>query len=561
MAVGSTPIDVLDLGQPTLAAVPDDLARASSTSALALRERRRCARLVCQSVARIGIGPWYRRRWVIGMVDNLNPAGLSIRLTEPVELPVGSTVRLSVALPPPPPPFDRRAQPVTCQAAGIVVWSRTDEEGGFHCGMRLPRLIHECLELQGWEWQRVMFLLAAVALAAVIMTIKGHNMIWFWYEPWFQFYSIIVTLYICSRAFLSLWYRPPTDRGCLPSVTMVIAVKNEEAHIASTIQHCFRLHYPPELFEVLVIDDGSTDQTWAQLTSLRESYPRLRIHRFPKNLGKRHAMALGAQESAGEILVYIDSDSYVEPDGVYRIVQGFADPRVGAVAGHVRVIIEERNPISKMESVRYFVSHRVMKAAESLFGCVTCCSGAFSAYRKSAVLPVLQPWLNQTFLGTVATFGDDRSLTNFVLRRFRVIFCESARCWTYVPGTWSKYFRQQLRWKKSWTREALIASGILYKKSPIAALAFYAGTVLTLCAPFMVIRNMVILPLLYSTSFLPYVAGLVLVYLFFCCIYLYYTRASHWYYGLAFAGLYVGVLCWQNYYAMATVSKTHWGTR
>src|SRR5258706_14914806 len=123
----------------------------------------------------------------------------------------------------------------------------------------------------------------------------------------------------------------------------------------------------------------------------------MKLHRFDKNKGKRHAMALGAEKASGEILIYVDSDSYVDPEGFYKIVQPFDNPRIGAVSGHILAVVEPDNFISKMESVRYYVAHRVMKAAESLFGAVTCCPGAFSAYRKSAVQNVLQVWLNQMF--------------------------------------------------------------------------------------------------------------------------------------------------------------------
>ena len=87
-----------------------------------------------------------------------------------------------------------------------------------------------------------------------------------------------------------------------------------------------------------------------------------------------------------------------------------------------------------MQAVRYFVAFRVCKAAESIFGAVTCCSGCFSAYRREAIAPVLERWENQRFLGRPATYGDDRSLTNFVLRKWKVTYDELARSRTIVPA-------------------------------------------------------------------------------------------------------------------------------
>src|SRR5258706_5918967 len=188
-----------------------------------------------------------------------------------------------------------------------------------------------------------------------------------------------------------------------------------------------------------------------------------------------------------------------------------------------------------MESVRYYVSHRIMKAAESLFGAVTCCPGAFSAYRRETIMRILPDWLNQTFMGERATFGDDRSLTNFVLRTHRVVFHDGARCVTYVPDTWSTFFRQQLRWKKSWSRETTVAVRQMYRLPWAAALSYYIGVVLTLLSPLVALRALIFLFALGSKACIPYLAGVFLVYLFFSLLYFYHTGEKHWYYGLAFA--------------------------
>ncbi|MBI2093178.1 MAG: glycosyltransferase [Candidatus Omnitrophica bacterium] len=524
-------------------------------------ERRRYPRLEHKTAIVGTVGPWYRRRKLKGMLVNLSATGIALRFPRTACLVPGARLRVQLEVPPPPVPLGSESHGGRCFVSGWIMWSRLSSAEDLLCGIRLSKQIQESLQMQGWAWARAVLLGIAGLLLAMILFLKTYNIRWFWYEPWFNLYSLVVAGYILSRTLLALFYRPPKDCGFLPTVSVVIAVKNEESHIAETIEHCFQSRYPADRMEVILVDDGSTDGTWAAVRKLLSRFPNLRTFQFTTNRGKRHAMALGAEQACGEILVYVDSDSYLDPDGIYQLVQGFTDPKIGAIAGHVEVVVEESNPISKMESVRYFISHRVMKAAESVFGCVTCCSGAFSAYRRSAAMAVLPRWLNQTFLGTQSTFGDDRSLTNFILRDHRVVFCERARCSTYVPATWGKYFRQQLRWKKSWSRETLVASRIMYRKHPLAAIPYYVGVILTLFAPLMVIRNVIVLPLFYSMNCLSYLVGLLLVYLFFCCIYVYFTRSRFWYYGLIFAGLYIGVLSWQNYYAMATVSKTHWGTR
>lgn len=409
--------------------------------------------------------------------------------------------------------------------------------------------------------EKRLIVVACVLILFLVGYFKYFNYRWFWYEPVFQFYSLGVATYIITRVVFSSFYRTPKDRSHTPALTVAIAAKDEEGAIGDTIRHCYASGYPRHLMEVIVVDDGSSDRTWEVIQELKQEFSELRTYRFEKNQGKRHAMALAAREATGEILVYVDSDSFVEEGAIYRLVQPFADEQVGAVAGHIAIAVHDNWILSKMERVRYFVSHRIIKASESLFDAVTCCSGAFSAYRRSEVLKVLDWWLNQEFLGTQCTFGDDRALTNQILKHNKVVFHQGAVAWTSAPETWGKFFRQQLRWKKSWTRETLVAARIIYRKHPIAALSFYAGVVMTLISPLIVLRALVIMPLFASATALPYLTGLVMVYLFFCLIFRYHTASRYWGYGLAFAGLYIGVLCWQNYYAIATVRKTHWGTR
>lgn len=399
-----------------------------------------------------------------------------------------------------------------------------------------------------------------LAITFGIVAFKVNHAQSYWYEPLLQTYSLGAAIFIFSRILLSFLYREPPDAGLLKSVSLIITAKNEEHHIADTIHHCFQSFYPSELMEVIAIDDGSTDRTWPILREMKSRYRRLRAFRFPKNKGKRHAMALGAEEARGEILIYVDSDSYPDPDSVYKIVQGFADPRVGAVSGHVLAVVEPGNAISKMESVRYYISHRIMKAAESIFGAVTCCPGAFSAYRRRLVLDVLPAWLNQRFLGTSATFGDDRSLTNFILRHYRVIYHAGALAQTYVPDTWKKFFRQQLRWKKSWARESTIAARIIWRKHPLAVFFFYIGVMLTVLSPLVALHALV-LPLLGTGTPFQYLGGVFAVYLCLCLLFLYHVPARHWYYGFYFAALYIFFMSFQNYYAFATVRRNHWGTR
>jgi hyaluronan synthase len=383
-------------------------------------------------------------------------------------------------------------------------------------------------------------------------------------DPYFAVYGIVVALYIVSRFGLSIAYRPARDVGLEPQVAIVMPAFNEEAAIRASIRSLLALDYPQDKLEVVVINDGSTDGTLEQIRAVARESARVQVIDFAQNRGKRAAMAAGIRATSAEIIAFVDSDSALEPDAMRKLVQGFADPRVGAVAGHANVLNVRETWLTKMQAVRYFVAFKVSKAAESVFGTVTCCSGCFSAYRRAAIMPRLDWWENQRFLGLASTFGDDRSLTNCVLRDWKVRYQATAVSHTIVPSTLRKFMVQQLRWKRSWTRESLIVSRFIWRKSPAASLAVYVGIVLPLVAPVAAVRAVVWQPVVLGAGApLIYAAG---IYAMAVAYGLYYAlRHSRydtlWVWGIVFCFFYLAFLLWQTYYAIVTARSSSWGTR
>lgn len=396
---------------------------------------------------------------------------------------------------------------------------------------------------------------------ANVFYLKADNVQYFWYTPLLNLYGILISSYILTRFLIAPFYRAPKDCGYLPKISVIIACKNEEDSIRATIDCVYRSNYPRELLEVVAVNDGSTDNTLAEMQRAEKDHPTLSVINFETNLGKRHGMAAGARMATGEILVYIDSDSFVRPSTLRKIVQGLADPEVGAVCGHANVTNAQTNLLTKMQEVRYFVAFRVIKSAEAVFSTVSCCSGCLAAYRRSYVMEVLDTWLKQRFLGVEATFGDDRSLTNYMLRRYRVIYDYEAMCTTLVPDTYKKFLRQQLRWKKSWLRETWIASHFMWKRNPIAVFFFYLGAIFPVLAPLVVLNSLVIPLVVYGELSYVYIYGATLMATLYGLVYLAYYRNRLWVYGIAFSFFYMLVLVWQTFYAMLTVRQNHWGTR
>ena len=385
----------------------------------------------------------------------------------------------------------------------------------------------------------------------------------FWY-----FYSILTGFFLLSRLPLGYFYHDSHARSAgpardYPGISFIIAGKNEEDSIYATIESCMRSDYPGPV-ECIVVNDGSTDGTEAEMQRAVDYYNGyVRLISFAHNRGKREGMAVGVIESTHDIIVFVDSDSFPEPNAVRILVEHFMDnPEVGAVSGNSGVENERANLLAKMQASRYAISFDIFKSAESLFGAVTCCPGCFSAYRRTAVAPVLEAWRNQMFLGTRSTFGDDRSLTNFVLRTWRVEYCRSARATTIVPEKYMKFMKQQIRWKKSWIREGITAAKFMWRKHPIAAVSFYTNLLLPIFGPLLVAR------ILYMSfvagkpeTFLVFVAGTSLMGIAFAAFLNLYERKKYWYCMPLFSLLYALILVWQMPYALFRINDTRWGTR
>jgi hyaluronan synthase len=403
----------------------------------------------------------------------------------------------------------------------------------------------------------------AVAILGFIWLTKDMTFVSLTRDPVFAGYSITVVLYVLGRFVGALFYRSKPDVGYRPSVSVIIPAFNEGDRIIGTIKAALAADYPPELIEVIAVNDGSTDDTWANILEAKARWPEIYAVDLGRNYGKRGAMAEGIRRARGDILVFVDSDSYLHRDAVIAIVQPFVDDRVGTVVGHAYVRNAMANWITKMQQVRYYSAFRVIKSMESLLsGTVTCASGCCAAYRTSVVLPLLEDWEFQTFLGRPATFGDDRALTNRVLSEHRVVYQSSAMADTVAPDSLRTFFRQQLRWKKSWLRESLYVVRMFWRKNPLAALFTYASIVFPFMAPFVVLHAVFGRVLGGSISGLWfYLIGTYAMALLYSLYYAFKRHDGLWHHGLTFVGLYMSVLVFQTYWGMLTMRDTRWGTR
>ncbi len=417
------------------------------------------------------------------------------------------------------------------------------------------------------------FFLAVIAFIIVLM--RAESVIYFKFNRWLYLYSIIAAMFLLTRYLFATFYRPVRiDPNYTPGVSIIIPCFEEEEWIQRTVHSCINQDYPVDKLEVIVVDDCSKDRSAERveeiIAKLKEAdtgdhayrvAERIRFFRQSANLGKRDAMARGAREAKHELLVFVDSDSFLDPFAVRNIVQPFKDKEMGGVSGRTDVANTYTNALTKMQAVRYSIAFRVMKAAEGYFDAATCLSGPLSCYRRDLVLKYMDSWLNQRFLGQKATFGDDRSMTNFILRHNRTTYQDSAVCMTIVPRSYKVFLRQQMRWKRSWLRESLIASRFMWKKEPFMALSFYMGVLVPIAAPVIVLYNLIYVPIMHRVFPTSFIIGMLMMSLLMSMAQLFIRRSTTWIYALWFCLYYEAVLLWQMPVAWVTFWKTTWGTR
>lgn len=409
-------------------------------------------------------------------------------------------------------------------------------------------------------------------ISLFIVLMRAESIIYFQFNIVLYLYSIAAAVFLLGRYLFGSFYRPiGINTDFEPGVTIIIPCFNEEEWISQTILSCIDQEYPLDKLEVIVVDDCSNDNSVARIKETVDlihleadrykTKERLSYVVQEKNAGKRDALARGAKMAKHDLLVFVDSDSFLDPFAIRNLVQPFQDPKMGGVAGRTDVANTYTNTLTKMQSVRYYISFRINKAAEAYFDAVTCLSGPLACYRKDIVIEHLDEWLNQKFLGQKATFGDDRSLTNIVLRKHRTNYQDTAVCSTIVPNDYNVFLKQQMRWKRSWLRESMIAGSFIWKKEPFMSLFFYMGLAVPVLAPIIVAYNLVYVPIVYRVFPTTFLIGILMMALMMSFAQMFFRKSTTWLFGLIFVLYYEAVLLWQMPVAWVTFWKSTWGTR
>lgn len=485
---------------------------------------------------------------------------------QPGTLPEGLEMKVKTSAHPAWPPRE-----VTQQKLDDVRTGKLPSDTEFLFGMQFE---HNLLEYSNihharYELMTATFLLFGICLCVLLM--RTESVVYFKFNKYLYLYSIIASTFLLTKYAFAFFYKADrADENYTPGVSILVPCFNEETWIRQTIINAMDQYYPQEKLEVIVIDDCSTDRSAEVIKSTiqeivdqegPEVASRIRYILQPVNKGKRDALALGAQHARHELLVFVDSDSFLNPYAIINLVQPFKDEKMGGVAGRTDVANTYTNSLTKMQSVRYYIAFRIMKAAEGIFDTVSCLSGPLSCYRKDLVLKYSDAWLNQKFLGQRATFGDDRAMTNLILRHHRTGYQDTSICYTIVPNDYDVFLRQQMRWKRSWLRESLVAAGFMWRKEPFAAVSFYMGLLVPIIAPLVVCYNLIYVPLTYRVFPTTFILGMISMAVLMSACQSLLRRSTTWLYGIWFCIYYEMILLWQMPIAWFTFWKSTWGTR
>ncbi|MDP3091678.1 MAG: glycosyltransferase [Nitrospira sp.] len=373
---------------------------------------------------------------------------------------------------------------------------------------------------------------------------------------------------IVIRTLLWVRYHPvaAVSHDEAPRMSIIIPAYNEGAMVRKAVDACARAEYPRGRLEIIVIDDGSTDDTWRHVDAAQRERPDLvQTIRLPVNAGKRAALAAGFAKATGEILVTVDSDSLVERGALLAIAGPFRNERVGAVAGKVCVLNRFQSVLPRMLHVRFVLSFNFLRSVQSTYGTVYCCPGALSAYRASVVQALVPAWLQQRFLGEVCTIGEDRALTNDVLAAgYRAVYQRTAVVQTLAPETYRKLCRMFLRWDRSYIREEIRLWKIMWTLPfPAMALTLIETTVTNLRYPvaYSSLGLMLYLSVQDPLTVVRLLISIGIVSIFYSLYFLHSERSREFFYGVLYAYFHFVSLLWIFPYALATVRNRSWMTR
>lgn len=220
-----------------------------------------------------------------------------------------------------------------------------------------------------------------------------------------------------------------------PTVSIIVPAYNEELVLENCVKSLLKLNYPT--FEVIIVDDGSSDSTATVGETLAKNQSQVTFF-SKKNGGKANALNYGIEHSEAEIIVCIDADSIFAIDALTQLALPFADPMVGAVGGNVKVA-NRSNILNMHQATEYIVGLNIQRRAFAELGCMQVISGAIGAFRKDVLLEIGGY--------STDTIVEDMDITISVAKAgYKVTYNGYAIAYTESPESLSDFMKQRYRW-------------------------------------------------------------------------------------------------------------------
>lgn len=222
-----------------------------------------------------------------------------------------------------------------------------------------------------------------------------------------------------------------------PLVSLIVPCHNEGENVRETIRFLAEQDYPNT--EIIAVNDGSRDDTGAQLDALLDIYPNLRVIHFAANQGKSMGLRMAALASNAEYLLCIDGDALLDRHATHWMMHHLlSQPRVGAVTGNPR-IRNRSTLLGKLQVGEFSSIIGLIKRAQRAYGRVFCVSGVIGCFRKTA--------LHRAGYWSTDMITEDIDLTwRLQLDHWTVMYEPNAMCWILMPETLKGLWRQRLRW-------------------------------------------------------------------------------------------------------------------
>jgi cellulose synthase/poly-beta-1,6-N-acetylglucosamine synthase-like glycosyltransferase len=207
----------------------------------------------------------------------------------------------------------------------------------------------------------------------------------FWFSAAVIFFTFLG--YPLLMSLLAKRFAAPVQKNKsshLPCISIVLAAHNEERRILPRIQNLLSSDYPSEKIQIVIVSDGSTDGTAAQVRSLAD--PRVLLIKQPKRSGKSECLNVGVQAASGEIIIFGDLRQRFAPDAISQLVAHFSDTRVGAVSGSLEIETAASAIGGGVDA--YWRLEKFLRRSESCLDSCIGCTGAIYAIRRALFRPI-----------------------------------------------------------------------------------------------------------------------------------------------------------------------------